>query len=58
MGLFQDELNRPILYHIKRHKNNKKIPIDNFYNMEMTYSREIPDLDTNNFLRANTSTGG
>lgn len=51
IGLIQDGHNRPILYHIPRHKNNNKIPMGEIQENELVYSRDIPERDKNDFYR-------
>ena len=52
-GVIQDSYNKPILYHISRHKSNKSLPRSYENPIKTVYSTTIPIIDTHNYSRIN-----
>lgn len=52
-GTIQNDLNIPILYHLKRNKADKSLPNsnENYENNKTVYSRTLPDRDFQDFHR-------
>uniref|UniRef100_A0A6V7J4W0 Uncharacterized protein n=1 Tax=Bracon brevicornis TaxID=1563983 RepID=A0A6V7J4W0_9HYME len=50
-GYIQNENNIPILYHVRRHKKNKRIPTEDIIGGKFLYSRAIPMVDYMDFSR-------
>uniref|UniRef100_A0A6V7L4A0 Reverse transcriptase domain-containing protein n=1 Tax=Bracon brevicornis TaxID=1563983 RepID=A0A6V7L4A0_9HYME len=50
-GYIQNENNIPILYHVRRHKKNKRIPTEDIIRGKFLYSKAIPMVDYLDFSR-------
>ncbi|KAK0071793.1 hypothetical protein PV325_012361, partial [Microctonus aethiopoides] len=55
LGILQDDMNVPIIYHIRRHKASKKLPssYEELENFSPVYSKAIPNRDFNDMHRIN-----
>ncbi|KAK2580361.1 hypothetical protein KPH14_010605 [Odynerus spinipes] len=56
LGIIQNDLNIPTIYHRSRHKANKAIPIEEYVvpnNINLKYSIAIPKRDAEDFHRLN-----